>query len=556
MSPAWSWGAVQCGCATDACHARRVSARTGCTCLTTPPLWRWPDLALAPQTRSVRCSGLHLARGTCPVTAALTRRLAMTTAAALAPTWRPPARGPRRDHGALGWRASARTYIFFTYLISDISRTENSLAREDVEVRDGRDWLRRELGCDRSLLVHSELLLHEVEGRISELAASAAGSIELLEIVDCGGDVVRRRHTAGHRVVEHAGHCHVLVRVPSGRRHAESFPCVVLGATRDAGGVGDASLPTLARLWRRRRRGACTAGRHHLGLLDLAAEEVVAQLALVVVLGVALLHPTFGREAPAGRVVRRALLRHVRIDDGGSTRQELAMARRVLLQWYLHRHEDVEARAHGARADHCGGRLAPAQCVGAFSARLRLRAADLVIRALGLQPVAVDDAVGADGVVKQALRPGAVLLNGHALRRAQQHEVARVGVGCGVVVVRLGGELERTARVATGDGKECGLKADGDGRVECRVREIRRAVQTCVGTALADRRQVIAQRDWRKATVGGGGDERDPGRIDSAELLVPVVGAHREERHTVLALEVRVRDVCAPARQCATNCAA
>mmetsp|Transcript_22191 Transcript_22191/g.56998 ORF Transcript_22191/g.56998 Transcript_22191/m.56998 type:complete len:200 (-) Transcript_22191:276-875(-) len=106
MSPAWSWGAVQCGCATDACHARRVSARTGCTCLTTPPLWRWPDLALAPQTRSVRCSGLHLARGTCPVTAALTRRLAMTTAAALAPTWRPPARGPRRDHGALGWRAA------------------------------------------------------------------------------------------------------------------------------------------------------------------------------------------------------------------------------------------------------------------------------------------------------------------------------------------------------------------------------------------------------------------------------------------------------------------
>jgi len=60
---------------------------------------------------------------------------------------------------------------------------------------------------------------------------------------------------------------------------------------------------------------------------------------------------------------------------------------------------------------------------------------------LCLQPVLAYDTVRILGMVEQPVRAPTVLLHGYALCGAEEDQVAGGGIGVGVVVVRLGGEL-------------------------------------------------------------------------------------------------------------------
>ena len=230
-----------------------------------------------------------------------------------------------------------------------------------------------------------------------------------------------------------------------------------------------------------------------------------------------------------------------------------------MLDGQLDQQLDVHPRTHRASSDERRRRLAARRSGFLLLLGFRLGAADLVLGALGLEPVAVDRARGVDLVDEHLLGAGAVLLERGALRGAEQERVARILVRVRVVVVHVGAELDLAeplgrdvvdvgALVAL-DGKEDGLEADGEDLVGLVLAERFRR-QPGVAAELLGVGEIVLESDVLELASTGNVVSDDDGDVlggDVAQTLVPVVAADGVEELSRLLPESDVGDVSAPA---------
>ena len=135
---------------------------------------------------------------------------------------------------------------------------------------------------------------------------------------------------------------------------------------------------------------------------------------------------------------------------------------RALLQRHLDCHQYIEALPHRSNANDTGSSLATGLCFCSLRISLSLLTPNFVIAFFCLEPVAMDLAHIINSMVEKPLCSTAILLHSHPLTGAEKHQISRIWIIHGIVIVGLRSKLQLAGpKRRFWHWDEGGLKANG-----------------------------------------------------------------------------------------------